>query len=421
MPLLEARERWSRSEIETLQLERLNAVWRHAVAHTPHYARLRAAAELPDRFSSLAEFQEQAPVLTKDQVASGRRELLSRRAGRGHWWRTSGSTGTPLSVFRPHAGHLEMLRAKYRFYALWGHDIFDRMAWLWGTQDTSPPGLRSWLMRRCQDPINALRNRLRLPASGLGRADLQDHLSRIQAFRPAALYGLSRAVFLLAMEAEAECDSIKLVNLTGEPASANMLATVERAFRAPAIMEYGCVELGFVAGQWPDRTLRVREDIVLVETLPRADGLYDILLSDLTNPSFPLLRYQIGDVVDRPLLKPESGFAVLSHVAGRDDDLITTQSGRLIHPVYLDEMFELESEVPIRRYRLHQQRDGSITAAIELSGPASPASIARLEQKLSQVLEGFPARLALSNHLPQLASGKHRLVTSDRVEHRRRR
>ena len=52
---LEARERWSRPQVEAWQLERLNAVWAHARAHVPYYRRL--AAELPPRFASLDEFR----------------------------------------------------------------------------------------------------------------------------------------------------------------------------------------------------------------------------------------------------------------------------------------------------------------------------------------------------------------------------
>lgn len=42
MKVLEAREQWSRNEIEAFQLDRLNAVWNHAIAHAPHHRELRS-------------------------------------------------------------------------------------------------------------------------------------------------------------------------------------------------------------------------------------------------------------------------------------------------------------------------------------------------------------------------------------------
>ena len=90
-------------------------------------------------------------------------------------------------------------------------------------------------------------------------------------------------------------------------ASPHMVETIERAFGVPAAMEYGSVECGFLAGEYPDRLLRVREDCALIETLPRSDGRYDIAVTVLGNASFPLLRYLIGDTTDVPLLTPRRG------------------------------------------------------------------------------------------------------------------
>jgi hypothetical protein len=38
-----ARESWSREAIESYQLERLNALWEHAVAHVPYYRAFRSS------------------------------------------------------------------------------------------------------------------------------------------------------------------------------------------------------------------------------------------------------------------------------------------------------------------------------------------------------------------------------------------
>ena len=48
---LEARERWSRVEIDSWQLDRLNVLWQHAVACVPYYRQLAASIRLPARCS----------------------------------------------------------------------------------------------------------------------------------------------------------------------------------------------------------------------------------------------------------------------------------------------------------------------------------------------------------------------------------
>jgi phenylacetate-CoA ligase len=419
MPEWAARESWSRGEIEDYQLERLNEIWRHARQYVPYYRQL--CGSLPERFADLAEFKQTVPILAKSQVVENGAAFLSEIAPRGKWHRTSGSTGTPLRAFRSHEDHHEMLRARYRFQSTWGHGVFDRMVWIWGMDGGNASGMAGGLARARHRFHDGLRGRLRLPASRLGREDLRSYLRRMLDFQPSAIYGYSRAVYLLALEAIAtgfRCEGIRVVILTGEAAPPRIVATVSQAFKAPAIIEYGSVECGFVAGESPDRTLRVREDILIAETLPRRNGLFDIVLTVLTNRSFPLIRYQIGDLTSAPLEVPQRGFAILKDVAGRRDDLLISKLGRCVHAASLDEFFELESTIGVRCYRVHQSCDGSVQAMVQLKQPYGRMDISAVERGIARLVDGFSVEVRVVDVIPPAASGKHRLVTSDlRPEH----
>ena len=411
---LAARETWSREQIEALQLARLNAVWRHALRHVPHY-RSRIGSGLPGEFSSLEHFTTTVPLLTKAHVREHRRALRSDAAGAGAWHSTSGSTGAPTAVFRSSEAHLEMLRARYRFYQTWGLEIFDRTAFLWGRGAASMGGVRGWAAACRQRAEDRLRGRLRLSAYHLGHDDLREHLARLEAFRPAAIYGLAQAVYLLAAEARTvgfRCDSLKVTILTSEAATERMLATVGESFGAPATIEYGATEIPFIAGRDADGSLRVREDLVLVETLPRDDGRFDIVCSVLNNPEFPLLRYCIGDVTEAPLRIPACGYAALARVAGRDNDLIVTRTGRLLHSARIDGLFENEYVDTVRRYRVHQAADGSVTAQVELM-PHASVQVGRLHAQLSTLTEGYDVHLELVERVTQTMAAKHRPVSSE--------
>ena len=385
----------------------------------PYYRHLAAEQDLPPRFSSLAEFLSVVPVLPKSAVRAQPRAFLSERARRGHWEWTSGSTGTPMSSYWANDAHREVLRTKYRLYAMWGLDIFDRMAFLWGFGNANAPGLAGQMARLRMPLEDWLRNRIRLPAYYLGHDDLRDYLRRIAAFRPAAIYAYSNAAYLLALEADVmnfHCASLRLIILSSETASPRMISEVERSFGVPAIVEYGSTECGLIAGEWPDRTLRVREDLALVETLPRDDGRFDIVLTVLANPSFPLIRYSIGDITDAPLEIPARGPAILKNIAGRDHDLIIGQSGRRIHGTRIEEVFDIEIEEKnraIRCFRVHQGADGALSALVEFNDSSASMDMASLEQRLTDLVEGYPVKLEVVDALPQTASGKHRTVTSD--------
>lgn len=416
LPELAARENWSRGKIEDFQLLRLNAIWETAVREVPYYRDLARRHGIEPRFGSLDDFCRKVPLLAKSQLAHHRISFLSESKPRGTWHRTSGSTGTTVSVFRTHADHQEMLRMRYAYYAAWNVRILDRTAWVWSTGNGIPPGMAGWPARLCKRTEDFLRQRVRFPANKLGDADLVRYLRKIKRFRPRSVYGFSRAVQLLAnkaLEVGFHCDSLQAVFLTGEWAPSHLKELVQLAFGVPAAIEYGSVECGFIAGEVPDKTLRVRDDAVFLETLPRRDGFYDIVVTVLTNSAFPLLRYQIGDVTDRPIRREPVGFSILGDIAGRNDDLVQTRTGRYLHPACIDELFELEFAHLVQRYCVHQDRQGEITALILPRLDISDPAIADMARRLSELLEGHTVHLQLVKSVPQTAAGKHRLVTSE--------
>lgn len=417
LDLLSARERWLRAEIEAYQLERLNVLWDHAVRHVPYYRALAAESRVPPRFSTLAEFQARIPVLQKQTVREQRDRFRSERAERGGWRLTGGSTGAPTWVYWGNQAHLENMRARYRFYASWDVDIFDRTVYLWGHAASFAPGLSGYLARMRQPFLDTLRNRLRLSAYYLSPETLREYVRRIEQFQPAAIYGYTTAVYLLAVEAEAlklQSAALRAVFLAGEPAFPHIRRTTEQAFGAPTVVEYGSIECGFLAGEWPDRTLRIREDLAIVEAVPRTDdGRHEIVVSVLTNSAFPLLRYGIGDITDGPLQIPAHGFAILQNVLGRQNDLILSRSGRYLHPAPIEALFEHDPAV--RRYRVKQETDGSVLLSIELKDPAVRPDTVRLRSQIQELVEGYPVALEFVDELPRTPAGKHRWIASEAV------
>jgi phenylacetate-CoA ligase len=411
---LAEREGWSRNQIESFQLDQLNAVWQHAIAHVSYYGNLRTTLRLPEKFRSLDEFSACVPPVDKPTVRRRAKDFLSQRAEPGDWHSTSGSTGEPLRAYWSRTAHSEMLWAKYRQHAMWNIDIFDRKMFLWGQGAAAVPGWPGRIAKLKTGTLDWLRNRRRLSAYRLGPHDLRNHLSAIRKFRPAAIYGYSRAVYLLAVEAASgdfSCDSIKLLTLTSEPALPFLVQKIESAFGAPATIEYGSIECGSLAQEWPDRTLRIREDLVYVETKPREDGRHELIVTVLNNPSFPLLRYAIGDVTDAPLTRPPHGFSILQNVVGRQDDFVVTRTGRMLHSFRFDSLFEYECE-GVRRFRIRQRTDGSLNVAIELQ-PGHRPDLSFLQSRIQQLVEGYPVQVQVAQGIEQTAAGKHRLVTSD--------
>lgn len=407
---LEAREHWPRERIDAYQLMRVNELWRHAVEHVPYHRALRAELGLPDRFDTLDQFRDRLPILDKTTLRTRAAEFKSERPGRGAYRQTSGSTGRPMEFFWNHGAHHEVLRARYRFYCSWGVDIVDRTAFVWGGG-----GLHQRFDDVRQSIEDRLRGRLRLGADILDPLTLRENLDRIRHHRPTMLYGFTQAIYLLAREAivsDVDCPSLRAVVVTGEIATPHVLATIETAFGVPAVVEYGSTECNLIAGLAPDRTLRVREDVVLLETELRTDGRYDLVMTVLGNHAFPLLRYRIEDTSGRPLETGPAGFAILHDLVGRDDDLIFTSDGAPVHSAAIDEVFEDRTDL-VRRYRVHQRGDGAVEVQMIPTEQCTDDDEAAIAAALRQIVGDYPVEVEAVERIETTEAGKHRVVTSD--------
>lgn len=413
---IEARERWSPLQMKAFQLDRLNELWAHAAAHVPYYRHLLRAHVLPRRFESLEQYVAVMPLLEKEALRASPDDFRSPLAGRGTWRATSGSTGVPMRFFASAATHQSILRYQYRFRQVWGIELFDRAAFLIGSAaPRAARGCSARAQRLRETLTDRLRGRIRLPVHQMARADLARQLERITRLRPAYLYGYSRAIHLLALEAAARgfrCDALRVVMMTSEPALGHMVAAVERAFGVPAVIEYGSTECGVTAYEWRDRTLRVRSDRCLLETLPRADGRYDIVKTVLDNFDFPLFRYRIEDLTDAPLRATDQAFPVLENVAGRNDDVLYAADGTAVHPAEIDGVFESSSRPSVRRYRVHQNAAGEVDVQVEPAGDAG-VDLAAIREAVSQLVPGRTVRVEAAAAIAQTAAGKHRPITSD--------
>lgn len=410
LEILRDRESWSREQISRWQLDKINGVWRTAIHNVPYYREIFQTLNLPKQFESLQHFSESVPVVEKAAVREQPLRFLSSHPSPGKWLRTSGSTGIYTRVYWENSAHHEMLRCKYRGEQAWGLNIFDPKALLWGATNTCSSGLWGKIERKLEPVLDGLRCRKRLSAYRLSECELQSHVEELKKFKAVSLYGYSTAILLLAKYVESTGDKLpdlKLAIMTGETADQAMVAQCQQALGCGVAVEYGSVECGLLAYRYPDGELHVREDHIFMETVSRADGLFDILVTVLNNPSFPLIRYRIGDTSIAPLVVPDCGFAHITKLAGRENDLMISKSGRSIHSMAIKHT--IENYPNVRRFRAIQQEDGSLNVEVETE-VTDLSQFERCAEMLKDWLDGFPVHLKLSRELSSSESGKHRWI-----------
>lgn len=257
-----------------------------------------------------------------------------------------------------------------------------------------------------------LRGRLRLSAYRLSEKDLDRYISQIQAAQPKWIYGYSSAVYLLADRAAEliqSFPSIRLTMLAGEPAYDWIVRKTEKVFKAPTISEYGSMECGNIAHQWPDGMLHVRDDQIFLETLDNGKGQFEILVTVLNNTSFPLIRFAIGDLSSQTVERPARGFTVLHSVTGRANDMVVARSGRLVHPMGVKHVFE---QYPtIRRFAAHQDATGHLHVQVETQ--ASKLKLHEATRQLHKPLDGYEVTVEKVDLISGSRAGKHRWIVSE--------
>jgi phenylacetate-CoA ligase len=184
-------------------------------------------------------------------------------------------------------------------------------------------------------------------------------------FRPAWVMGYSVALDQFARSNVDLANELRAINLkaaiaTGEsfPRS-DSVERIAELFGCRVAMEYGAVESGPIAHQRKNGRFQVfwRHWFMEGEPSRNVPGTFEIFLTSLYPRKFPLMRYQIGDLIsDDP--NATNFDQTFSRVIGRCNDYIELAEGANIHSeAFTHAVKECES---VARFQVIQNGSGKI-------------------------------------------------------------
>ena len=247
-------------------------------------------------------------------------------------------------------------------------------------------------------------NQTRIPFS-LGDDKLAVMADEVAAWEPAFLDvdPVHGAWFALHCERHGRrFPSLRFILTSYEFTSVTHRAIMERVFGVPVIDLYGSSETGHLLVQ-TDGVMRPSPETALLESTS-AVGIGELLVTTLTNPYLPLVRYEIGDYVERVA----GGYLV----HGRKRDALRGADGRTLTTRQVDAAFsDLRG---IAHYQLRQRTDGSAHLSLlpEQAGDGLAAVQATLVERLSLLL-GSPVTSEAVGLLTPEDSGKFRLTVRE--------
>lgn len=211
--------------------------------------------------------------------------------------------------------------------------------------------------------------------------------------------------------------------VTSSPISKLQRENIQDAFNAPIYDQYGYGEVFSLAAEcYKHKGLHVFTDARYIEILDqkgnpcRPGELGRIIITDLKNYCFPIIRYETGDMGKWIKGKCTCGvnFPLIDHIKGRKTDMIKLPSGGMISGDFLTTIFD-DYPFAIKSFRIHQYKDHSIHLNVvpEEKTESNIRIIRKVFNNLKSLInEEVSMELNILKRLDH-ENGKYRFVVSD--------
>jgi phenylacetate-CoA ligase len=334
-------ERLSAAELATWHEVTLGKLLLHAARHVPFYRDLglEAVVMTHEATEALAAF----PFIDKAIVREQGERFLANDARRPLFkGSTSGTTGTPLSLWQDLAAINRENAFIWRQLEWAGLKPGERRAWLRGdlvvpADQNTPPFWR----------MNHAENMLMLSSYHLSEDNAPAYVSALEKFTPAVIQAYPSSISFLGRWLDAKGRDyaggmLKGIVTSSETLSPEQKSVIEKRFGCRVFDWYGQFERVAAIGTCEHGRQHIVSDYSFVELLPAEGGLYEIVGTGFNNFAMPLIRYRTGDYVrlEATDSQCECGrhFPLVASVQGRADDVVKLPDGR--HVGRLDHIFK---------------------------------------------------------------------------------
>jgi phenylacetate-coenzyme A ligase PaaK-like adenylate-forming protein len=392
---------WSAERIRAHQRDRLRALLHHAKARSPFHAERLAGVD-PARFE--LDDLPSLPTMTKAEMMANLDRLLtdprlSRAALEEHLAR---STAEATELLGEYAVLASGGSSGERGVFAYGADaIVDYTLGLTRAGlgrlvalGPPPPGGVPMAMVAAAAPIHATRalpdlfgGDLLATTSVPVTLPLPEIVARLNRAQPVLLQGYPSVLSLLAAERAAGRLQVAPMAVTGssEQFLPDARARVAAAFGVPVVDQFGSTEGVLGASAPDDAAIVLAGDLAIVELVdernrpvPPGTPSAKALVTNLMNPTQPLIRYEL---TDRFVRQPDAaGHGHLRvTVEGRADELLG-YGEVVVHPLVVRSVLVEAPEVV--EYQVTQSRRGVQVAVVAPGGVDAPALAARLAAAL---------------------------------------
>lgn len=365
-----------------------------------------------------AERLEDLPILSRRDLQEGLEALRdpTRPKDDLRLDASGGSTGEPVRFYNDQGYDVATFATENLLHGWWGVKPWHRLAVVWGDDrdDRDVP----WRARL----HDSLLQRIHLNAFQIDDAKLATFTRRLRDFQPEIVQGYATALEVLAdylAQHGGPKFRPKVIRSAAETLTPRQRERIESVFDQRVIDVYGSRESAGLAAQCLFGGFHVLAhgkvlEIVDDQGAPSPPGTPGrVLVTDLTNRAFGLLRYENGDVASWST-EPRCGcgrpYPLLERVYGRTSDFLSTPSGARIHGEWFTHLFYGRDDVA--RFQVRQTALDRVEVLTEgtLTEAAAAPLLAQMRERLG---EGVVVSWQPVDAIPSTPSGKHRFTVSE--------
>ncbi len=407
----EERFRWPIERVIEYRDQKLHEYVCYAAATTPYYRRLFRELGIDPKSINGFDDLRKLPILTKQEVKANHSSLISEAvpAKLRRMMRTSGTTGSGMQI-------PTTLQALQRQSSMWwryrrSHGIeFGTPCGYFGGRNVVPAGQSKPPFWR----FNLAERQILFSGNHMSEANLPHYLSKLREAKPQWLIGYPSLLTVLAAYIRDTGQDIgykvRWISLQAENALPHQRKLIEAVFGAKTRQHYGQTEAVANISERPDGTFRVDEDFSAVEFV-RIEGNYRVVGTNLSNPVFPLLRYDTRDMVRVDDAPNCDGFGREIHgLDGRQEDYVLLPNGTRVGRT--NHIFRTLTN--IREAQIRQQRVDEVVFRVVRGNGYTVADEKRLIDEARRVFgDVIGISVEYVDRLERGRNGKHRLVLSE--------
>lgn len=403
------------SELQAFQAERLHETIKHCRANVPYYIKQFAELGLTEKDFTQTDHLKKLPILEKQTVRENPKEFRAKNTQPYVVQNTSGSTGTPLSLWVDEYTYKLAMALLIDYEQKNGVNFGARRATFAGrmiqpVEKMTPPFSR----------FNRAENQRLFSAYHINKNTFPHYDKELERFQPEEIIGYPSAIYSIATQyldhKKSPRFKPKAIITNSETLLAWQREVIESVFDCKIRDYYGTAEYVTFAGQCENNSYHFNSIIGISEVVSDYEGIDiepesgDIITTSLTNGIMPLLRYRIGDTAKSAQSHCSCGNVSINtkQILGRIDDVILTSDGRRIGR--LDHIFKGMTE--IKEAQIIQKFAGSCLINLVINSGKRLDEVALVSNLEHRLGKNFQVEFSYLQRIPRGPNGKFKAVIS---------